>query len=88
MGIKSICFVASSSSCDSSSKANVFPDENKKNDLFYIRGISKHTKIDTLVHNGLQVNLISEQVVKNLGLEAKPHSGPYTLGWVCDNDKL
>jgi hypothetical protein len=56
--------------------------------LFHIRVISKHTKIDTLVDNGSQVNLISEQVVKNLGLETKPHPRPYPLGWVCDNAKL
>jgi hypothetical protein len=29
-----------------------------------------------------------EQVVKNLGLETKPHPRTYPLGWVCDNAKL
>jgi hypothetical protein len=69
-------------------RTNVILDERKINELFHIRVISKHTKIDTLVDNGSQVNLISEQVVKNLGLETKPHLRPYPLGWVCDNAKL
>ena len=50
--------------------------------------ISKHTKIDTLTDSGSQVNLISEQVVKDLGLELKPHPNPYHLGWVCEDSKL
>jgi hypothetical protein len=87
MGIKGIFSVASSS-CASSSKDNVIPDERKRNEPFHIQVISKHTKIDTLVDNGSQVNLISEQVVKNLGLETKPHPRPYPLGWVCENAKL
>ena len=73
MGIKGICSVASSSSCASSSKDNVIPYENKINELFHIRFISKHTKINTLVDSGSQVNLISKQVVKNLELETKLH---------------
>lgn len=56
--------------------------------MLHIRVISKHTKIDTLVDSGSQVNIISEQVVKNLGLETKPHSRLCHLGWVCDNAQL
>jgi hypothetical protein len=44
-------------------------DERKRNELFHIRVISKHTKIDTLFDSGSQVNLISEAIVKKLGLE-------------------
>jgi hypothetical protein len=32
--------------------------------LFHIRVIKKHTKVDTLLDNGSQANLISEEVVK------------------------
>jgi hypothetical protein len=32
--------------------------------------------------------LISEALVKNMGLETKPHPKPYPLGWVCDKEKL
>jgi hypothetical protein len=35
-------------------------DEQKMNELFHIRVVSKHTKIDTLFDLGSQVNLISE----------------------------
>jgi hypothetical protein len=37
---------------------------------------------------GSQVNLISEALVKKMGLEMKPHLKPYPLGWVCDKQKL
>jgi hypothetical protein len=37
---------------------------------------------------GSQVNLISEALVKKMGLETKPHPKPYPLGWVCDKEKL
>lgn len=57
-------------------------DERKRNELFHIRVSSKHTKIDTLFDSGSQVNLISEVIVKKLGLETKPHKNPYPLGWV------
>ena len=36
--------------------------------LFHIRVIIKHTKIDTLLDTGSQAKLISEKVVKQLGL--------------------
>jgi hypothetical protein len=58
------------------------------NELFHIRVVSKHTKIDTLFDMGSQVNLISEALVKNMGLEMKPHLKPYPLGWVCDKEKI
>ena len=63
-------------------------EERKKTELFHIRVISKHTKIDTLIDSGFQVNLIYEQVVRNLGLEMKPHAKTYPLGWVCTDAKL
>jgi hypothetical protein len=63
-------------------------DERKRNELFHIRVLSKHTKIDTLFDLGSQVNLIFEALVKKMGLETKPHPKPYPLGWVCDKEKL
>jgi hypothetical protein len=56
--------------------------------LFHLRVISKHNNIDTLVDSGSQVNLISEKVVQNLGLETRPHPRPYPLGWICDNAQV
>jgi hypothetical protein len=63
-------------------------DEGKRNELFHIRVVSKHTKIDTLFDPSSQVNLISEALVKKMGLETKPHPNHYPLGWVCDKGKL
>jgi hypothetical protein len=74
---------ASSSSNDES-----HIDERKRNELFHILVVSKHTKIDTLFDPGSQVNLISEELVKKMGLVMKPHPKPYPLGWVCDKEKL
>jgi hypothetical protein len=63
MGIKGKSFVASFSSHTSSSKVNVIPHGRKRTKQFHLQVISKHANIDTLVDNGSQVNLISEQVV-------------------------
>jgi hypothetical protein len=48
-------------------------DERKRNELFHIRFVSKNTKIDTIFDLGSQVNLISKELVKKMGLETKPH---------------
>jgi hypothetical protein len=72
----------------SSSNNESHDDEQKRNELFQIRVISKHTKIDTLFDIGSQVKLISEALFKKMGLETKPHPKRYPLGWVCDKEKL
>jgi hypothetical protein len=72
----------------SNSNNESLDDERKRNELFHIRVVSKHTKIDTLFDLGSQVNLKSEALVKNMGLETKPHPKPYPLGWVCDKEKI
>jgi hypothetical protein len=63
-------------------------DERKRNEIFHIRVVSKHTNIDTLFDPGSQVNLISEEHAKKMGLETKPHPKPYPLSWVRDKSKL
>ena len=75
------------SSCASTSKDHNGSKDRKRNALFHIRVITKQTKIDTLIDSGSQANLISEEVVKQLGLITKPHKKPYPLGWVC-KDKI
>jgi hypothetical protein len=44
--------------------------------------------VDTLFDNGSQVNLISESIVKKLGLKIEPHKKPYPLGWVQKDTQL
>ena len=75
------------SSCASASKYHVSYKDKERNALFHIRVITKQTKIDTLIDSGSQANLISEEVVKKLGLTTKPHKKPYPLWWVC-KDKI
>jgi hypothetical protein len=71
----------------SSSNNESHEDERKRNGLFHIRVVSKHTKIDTLFDLGSQINLIFESLVKKMGVETKPHMNPYPLGWVYDREK-
>jgi hypothetical protein len=87
MGYQGNNFVASTSS-SSNANVNVTQQEKRRIELFHIRVISKHTKIDTLFDSGSQANLISEETVKKLKLETSPHPKPYPLGWICDNAKL
>jgi hypothetical protein len=63
-------------------------NQKKRSEFFHVRIIVKHTKVDTLSHSGSQVNLISEAIVKKLGLNMTPHKNPYPLGWVCEDAKL
>jgi hypothetical protein len=48
----------------------------------------KHTKIDTLIDSGSQSDLISEEVVKKLGLNTKMHHKPYSLNWIRKDHKF
>jgi hypothetical protein len=50
--------------------------------LFHIGVIMRHTKVDTLIDSGSQSNLISEELVKQLGLKTQMHHKPYTLKWI------
>eukprot|EP00253_Pinus_taeda_P034246 PITA_34246 len=62
--------------------------ERKRHEIFHIRVISKNQKIYTLFDSGSQVNLISEAIVKKLGLTTTPHKKPYPLGWLNDKAQL
>jgi hypothetical protein len=87
MGYQGNGSIASTSS-SSNNNLNVTRQEKERIELFHIRVVSKHTKIDTLFDIGSQANLISEDIVKKLKLETIPHTKLYPLGWICDNAKL
>jgi len=74
----------------SNSTQSVIDEENerKRHELFHIRVVSKNQKIDTLFDSGSQGNLISEAIVKKLGLATTPHKKPYPLGWLNDKAQL
>jgi hypothetical protein len=59
-----------------------------RSNLFHIRVIMRHTKIDTLIDNGSQSNLISEELVKKLGLKTQTHHKPYTLKWISNHHQM
>jgi hypothetical protein len=56
--------------------------------LFHIRVIMRHTKVDTLIDSGSQSNLISDELVKQLGLNTHMLHNPYTLKWISNNHQL
>jgi hypothetical protein len=56
--------------------------------LFHIRVIMSHTKVNTLIDSESQSNLISQELVKQLGLNTQMHHKPYTLKWISNNHKL
>jgi hypothetical protein len=87
IGIKCISTINSNYSVQSS-KLESDTDQKKRSELFHVRVIVKHTKVDTLFDSGSQVNLISEEIVKKMGLKMTPHKNPYPLGWVCEDAKL
>jgi hypothetical protein len=87
MGYQGNGSIASTSS-SSNNNLNVTQQEKERIEIFHIRVVSKHTKIDTLFDTGSQANLISEETAKKLNLETIPHPKPYPLGWICDNAKL
>jgi hypothetical protein len=87
MGFQGKDSIASTSS-SSSNSLNETQHEKERIEIFHIRVISKHTKIDTLFDIGSQANLISEDTNKKLKLETIAHPKPYPLGWICDNAKL
>jgi hypothetical protein len=46
--------------------------------LFHIIVIMRHTKVDTFIDSGSQSNLISEELVKQLGLNTQMHQALHT----------
>jgi hypothetical protein len=82
MGYQGNGSVASTSS-SSNTNVNVTQQEKTRIEIFHIRVVSKHTKIDTLFDTGSQENLISEETVKKLKLETSPHlSHTLLVGYV------
>ena len=63
-------------------------EEDKRLQLFHIKVQAKRTRIDVLFDPGLQVNLITEDLVKDLELQTQPHTHPYSLKWMHKNARL
>jgi hypothetical protein len=80
--------ISTTNSSVQSAKSESVIDQKKRSEIFHVRVIVKHTKIDTLFDSGSQVNVISKAIVKKLGLKMTPHKKPYPLGWVCEDAKL
>ena len=81
MGYQGNGSIASTSS-SRNNNLNVTRQEKERIELFHIRVVSKHNKINTLFDTGSQENLISEDTVKKLKLETIPHPKTYPIGCV------
>ena len=60
----------------------------EKNELFHIRVIVKHTKVDILFDSSSQVNLILKSIVKKFVLKNENPVKYYPLSWVQKYTKL
>jgi hypothetical protein len=67
IGRKNISVISSNSSVQSA-KTESDIDQKKTSELFHVKFIVKHTKVDTLFDSGSQVNIIYESIVKRMGL--------------------
>jgi hypothetical protein len=56
------------------------PEEGER--LFHSQMWVKGTPLHFIVDSGSQKNLISAEVVKQLGLSTTPHPQPYNIGWL------
>jgi hypothetical protein len=57
-------------------------EEKETTKLFHIKIYVKKTKIDALFNSGSHANLITTDLVKNIGLEVHNQPSLYLLGWV------
>jgi hypothetical protein len=51
--------------------------------LFHSQMWVKGTPLHFIVDRGIHKNLISVEVIKQLGLSTTPHPQPYNIGWLC-----
>ena len=62
------------------------PEEGER--LFHSQMWVKGTPLHFIVDSGSQKNLISAEVVKQLGLSTTPHPQPYSIGWLRQGGDL
>jgi hypothetical protein len=56
------------------------PEEGER--IFHSQMWVKGTPLHFIVDKGIQKNLISAEVIKQLGLSITPHLQPYNIGWL------
>jgi hypothetical protein len=56
--------------------------------LFHSHMWMKGTLLYSIVDSDSHKNLISDEVVKKLGVSTKPHSHPYNIGWLHQGQDL
>jgi hypothetical protein len=57
-------------------------DPEEREHLFHSHMWVKGIPLHFIVDRGIQKNLISAEVVKQLGLSTTPHPQPYNIGWL------
>jgi hypothetical protein len=65
------------------------PDEPEEGErLFHSQMWVKGNMMYFIIDSGIQKNLRSKEVIKQLALPTKPHLHPYTIGWICQGSDL
>jgi hypothetical protein len=64
----------------------MYPEEGER--LFHSPMWVKETPLHFIVDSGSQKNLISAEVIKQLGFSTTPHLQPYNIGWLCQGRDL
>jgi len=67
-------YINSESHERTSSVNESLPNDRKRIELFHIRVVVNHTKVEILFDTGSQANLIAESLVNKLGLEIENHT--------------
>ncbi|CAL2256726.1 unnamed protein product [Prunus armeniaca] len=57
-------------------------DTYNREELFHVNIQVKQSVVQAIIDPGSQKNLISEALVRKVGLETTPHPKPYPLGWI------
>ena len=65
------------------------PEEPEEREcLFHLQMWVKGSPLQFIVDSGSQKNLISAEVMKQLGLPTTPHPQPYSIGWLHEGRDL
>jgi hypothetical protein len=62
-------------------------EQQQRHNLFQISFVIKDWRARVIIDGGSCNNLVSVDLVKNLGLTTRPHKNPYHIQWLNDSGK-
>ena len=63
-------------------------EEALREELFTMNIQVKQKLVKAIVDPGSQKNLVSEEMVREMGLETRPHPRPYNIDWVKTGNEI